>query len=267
MSTKLNFTNRIDLDASAVKAKLIPSQTVAGEYEIALSTDLSALSLNGDFTIVLTHKALGETKRFESAKQSDLQINIIHRLDGMRNPLEVISQLEIIQRDLNKVPLIRASIRNIKPEIPGEQGVKKSALKTKRDPNLNVPWRLNFSEGYPILHITDKNGLYDQLFLTPHFDPLTLPEVARQIFNWLIFDPDLKDTFHVDTWKMIFEQLGCERTFFDSLPTPNEEDGAMENMTPALREQIVSKSFQVADQLTSDLDLLTRLSNHEIGEE
>jgi hypothetical protein len=267
MSTKVNFTNRIDLDATAIKSKLVANSAIAGEYEIAIEADLSDIALTGEFTIVLTHKALGETNRYELPGQDELKINITHPLHGMRNPLEVVSQLEIIQRDSKNIPVIRASVRNINPEIPGEQSAKKSALKTKRDPDLNVPWRLDYSEGYPILHITDKHGLYDQLLLTPQFDALILPEVARQVFNWVIFDPNLKDSFHVDAWKLIFEQLGCERSFFDSLPTPNEEDGSMEDMTPALRAQIASKSQEVADKLTSDLDLLNRLSNTEIGDE
>jgi hypothetical protein len=267
MSTKVNFTNRIDLDPTAIKSKLVVNSAIPGEYEISMEGDLSDIALTGEFTIVLTHKALGETNRYELPGQNELRINITHPLHGMRNPLEVVSQLEIIQRDSKNIPVIRASVRNINPEIPGEQSAKKSALKTKRDPDLNVPWRLDYSEGYPILHITDKNGLYDQLLLTPQFDPLTLPEVARQVFNWVIFDPSLKDSFHVDAWKLIFEQLGCERAFFDSLPTPNDEDGSMEDMTPALRAQIASKSQEVADKLTSDLDLLNRLSNTEIGDE
>jgi len=267
MSTKVNFTNRIDLDPTTIKSKLIANSAIAGEYEIAIEADLSDIALIGEFTIVLTHKALGETNRFELPGQKELKINITHPLHGMRNPLEVVSQLEIIQQDSKNIPVIRASVRNINPEIPGEQTAKKSALKSKRDPDLNVPWRLDYSEGYPILHITDKHGLYDQLLLTPQFDPLILPEVARQVFNWVIFDPNLKDNFYVDAWKLIFEQLGCERSFFDSLPTPNEEDGSMEDMTPALRAQIASKSQEVADKLTSDLDLLNRLSNTEIGDE
>ena len=267
MSTKVNFTKRIDLEPESVKAKLVPSPSATGEYDVSVEADLTGIAISGEFTIVLTHKALGETKRFELPGQRDFKISLTNSLHGMRNPLEVVSQLELIQSDSSNIPVIRASVRNINPEIPGKQSAKKSALKTKRDPDLNVPWRLNYSEGYPILHVTDKNGLYDQLFLTPQFDPLILPEVVRQIFNWLVFDPDQKDNFHVDAWKMIFEQLGCERAFFDSLPTPNEEDGSMEEMTPALRAQIASMSFEVADRFTSDLDLLNRLSNTEIGDE
>jgi hypothetical protein len=267
MSTKVNFTKRIDIDPEIVKAKLIPSNPASGEYEVSIEADLTGIAIIGEFTVVLTHKALGETKRFELPGQQEFKISVINYLHGMRNPLEVVSQLELIQPDASNIPVIRASVRNINPEIPGEQSAKKSALKTKRDPDLNVPWRLNYSEGYPILHITDKNGLYDQLLLTSQFDPLILSEVVRQIFNWLVFDPDQKDTFHVDAWKMIFEQLGCERAFFDSLPTPDEEDGSMEDMTPALRAQIASMSFEVADRFTADMDLLNRLSNNEIGEE
>lgn len=267
MSTKVNFTKRIDIDPEIVKAKLVPSQSASGEYEVSIEADLTGIAISGEFTVVLTHKALGETKRFVLPGQQEFKISVINSLHGMRNPLEVVSQLELIQTDASSIPVIRASVRNINPEIPGEQSAKKSALKTKRDPDLNVPWRLNYSDGYPILHITDKNGLYDQLLLTSQFDPLILSEVVRQIFNWLVFDPDQKDTFHVDAWKMIFEQLGCERAFFDSLPSPDEEDGSMEDMTPALRAQIASMSFEVANRLTADMDLLNRLSNTEIGDE
>lgn len=267
MSTKVNFTDRIELSAEVVSSTLLITDSVYTEYDVSITADLRSLNILGPFKVILIHKALGQTKRYESDLTSDLNVNIRHSLAGMRNPLEVVSQLEIVQKDLNKIPVIRAMIRNIVPEIPGKQSSSKSALKTKRDPDLNVPWRLAFSEGYPILHVTDKNGLYDQLFLTPQFDPLILPEIVRQIFIWLVFDPSEKDAFHVDAWKAIFEQLGCDRTFFDSIAVPNEEDGFMEDMTPALRAQILAMSCDVSDRLAVDLDLLNRLFNAEMDEE
>lgn len=267
MSTKVNFTNRIEIDTNLINAKLLVVGQNPDRYEFNLETDLTNIGLAGVFTVVLTHKALGETDRFELPGQTNLNLKIKHNLKAMRNPLDVVSQLELVQFDMNSIPVIRASARNINPEIPGDQSARKSALKTKRDPNLNVPWRMNYSEGYPILHITDKNGLYDQLFLTPQFDPLILPEVVRQIFMWLIFDPGMKDAFYVDAWKLIFEQLGCERAFFDAFPAPNEEDGSMEGMTPSQRSLIEAKSIEVSNQFTLDLDLLNRLSSTEIGDE
>jgi hypothetical protein len=267
MSTKVNFTDRLDLSSENVASKLLINPAVSGAYEISILADLRFLKIPGPFKVVLIHKALGETRRFESVDQSDLLIDVRHSLEDMRNPLEVVSQLEIVQKDASNVPVIRAMIRNINPELPGKQSATKSALKTKRDPDLNVPWRLSYSEGYPILHVTDKNGLYDQLFLTPQFDPLILPEVVRQVFVWLVFDPSEKDSFHVDAWKSIFEQLGCERAFFDAFSVPNEEDGYMEGMTPSLRAQVLAMSCDVSDRLANDLDLLNRLSQAEKGEE
>lgn len=267
MSTKVNFTDRVDLNSDIVKSQLFLRDAVLSEYEVSINVDLRSLKISGQFKVILIHKALGETKRYESDDRTDLNIAIRHSLAGMRNPLEVVSQLEIVQRDVNRVPVIRAMIKNINPDLPGKQSASKSALKTKRDPDLNVPWRLSYSEGYPILHVTDKNGLYDQLFLTPQFDPLILPEIVRQIFVWLVFDPSEKDAFHVDAWKSIFEQLGCERTFFDAIAVPNEEDGFMEDMTPSLRAQVLAMSCDVSDRLAGDLDLLNRLSSAEIGEE
>jgi hypothetical protein len=267
MSTKLNFTNRVDLEPDCVKTKISPSSSVPNSYEISVMGDLSAANIVGDFTIVLTHKALGETIRYEVKNHSDLNFSIPNQPLNMRNPLDVLTQLEIVQLDQNGIPVIKVSVKNVIPELPGNQSARKSALKTKRDPDLNVPWRLYFTEGYPILHISDKHGLYDQLALTPYFDPLILPEVVKQIFNWLIFDPNMKDNTHVDAWKSIFEQLGCDRAFFDSLPSPNEEDGFMEDLTPAIRSEIEMKSFEVSDRFAMDLELLDRLSSNEIGDE
>ena len=267
MSTKLNFTNRVDLDPNCVKTKISPSSSVPNSYEISVTGDLSIVNLVGDFTIVITHKALGETVRYEVKQQVDLNFNIANQSLNMRNPLDVSTQIEIVQLDPNGIPVIKASVKNIIPELPGNQSARKSALKTKRDPELNVPWRLYFTDGFPILHISDKHGLYDQLALTPYFDPLILPEVVKQIFNWLIFDPSPKDNSHVDAWKSIFEQLGCERAFFDAIPSPNEEDGFMEDMTPAIRSEIEMKSFEVSDRFAMDLELLDRLSSTEIGDE
>lgn len=267
MSTKLNFTNRINLDPELVKASIQPSTSPIGSFEMKIDANLTSALISGQFMVVFTLKALGETKRIELAGPSDMKIEVLHSLHGMRNPLEVKVSLEVIQRDSKNIPIIRASVMNVDPEIPGKQSARRSVLKTKKDPGLNVPWRLIYSEGYPILHISDKNGLYDQLMLSPQFDPMILSDVVRQIFNWLIFDFEMKEGFYVDAWKSVFEKLGCDRSYFDTLPQPNEEDGSMEDMTPALREGIRTLSFEISDKLTSDLDLLSRLSNTEIGEE
>jgi len=267
MSTKLNFTNRMDLDPSFVVAKILVNPHQTSEYEFHIEIDLSAVLLVGEFDIVFTYKAIGETKRVEMKKQSNKQIIATHSLRGMRKPLDVVAYIKIIQLDKNLVPIIRASIRNVIPEVPGNQSAQRSALKTKRDPDLKVPWRLYFTEEYPILHVSDKNGLYDQLFSTPQFDPLILSEVVRQVFIWLVFDPGSKDQYYVDIWKKIFEDLGCDQAFFDDVPTPHEDDGSMEGMTPGLRDTVLAMSFQVSDRFTADFNLLGRLSNIKIGDE
>ncbi len=267
MSTKLNFTNRIDLDPSVIKAKIFPSALQVGEYEISITADLSSVPLTGDFDVVFLYKAIGETKRDEIKNQTGNKVEVTHSLQGMRKPLEVEIDVKVVQMDSKLIPIIRASIKRVIPEVPDKQSARSSALKTKKDSDLNVPWRLYFSEEYPILHVSDKHGLYDQLFSTPQFDPLILSDVTRQIFLWLVFDPSPKDQYFVGIWKTIFESLGCEQAFFDPLPIPNEEDGFMENMTPALREEVIAMSIQVSDRLTANLDLLNRLANTEIGDE
>ncbi len=80
MSTKVNFTNRIDLDPAAIKSKLVASSAISGEYEIVIEADLSDIALTGEFIVVLTHKALGETNRYELPGQNELNINITHPL-------------------------------------------------------------------------------------------------------------------------------------------------------------------------------------------
>jgi hypothetical protein len=267
MSTRLNFTNRVALDPEMITAAILQSSVASTEYDIKITIDLSAVSLIGLFDVVFTYKALSETRRYVETAVSDLKLSINHSLHGMRNPFDVVAAIEVIQKDPKGIPLIKASARKIEPEIPGKQSARRSVLKTKRDPNLNVAWRLNYSEGYPILHISDKNGLYDQLALMPQFEPLILPEIARQVFNWLIFDPNPKDQIFVAAWKVIFEQLGCDQSYYDGIPVPDDENGSMEDMTPALRAEIEAKSIEISDRFTGDFDYLNRLSSSEIGEE
>ena len=127
MSTRVNFTKRVEIHPSSVKVRIAQKLDDSRNYDIQVEADLSELSLSGEFEVVLTHKAYGETRRFVAPGVKDLNLSFTHSLAGMRKPLEVTTQLEIVQKDAHGIPVIKAFIKNVEPEISERQSAKKSA--------------------------------------------------------------------------------------------------------------------------------------------
>jgi hypothetical protein len=251
MSTKLNYTRRLEISPESVAASVVES--APSIYALQIEWDFSAYELEKGFRLIFVLKAIGETFRHPHKHLDDVKNSLLIPLAGMRNPLDLNIRIKVVSDDVHGVPVVQAQVKTLSPEVPERFSKKRSLLGTKNDDTLAVPWRLYFTDGVPVLHISNQHGLYTILdSQTPEFDPMILPEVVRQIFIWLATSRDDKDVVYSDGWKRVFNQFGCGATFFDSLKEFHE-------LTEAERQDLVNRSYELSDAFCEEMQYLELL--------
>jgi len=216
MTIKLNFTQRIDFSETAVAAKIYEKNANSSSFIVDVDWDLTEYGLMEPIEVVILAKALGETVRAGTGTGNFLKGSTSIDLGGMRNPLDCQIDLKLTRRDARGIPVILGVLRNAQPVLPDTSKPKKSLLRTKKDPQLDVPWALNFEDGLPTLYVSDQSEIYEPLSVSsPIFDAIVLPEVVRQIFIWIKLPGEDKDPTYVEGWKSVFEGLGCPRDYLD----------------------------------------------------
>ena len=261
MSTKFNYTNRIALAQDVLRAQVLPKVGATDKYEICFDWRLTEYSLPSIYELVFVLKVIGQTHREKVAAVEASTGTFKVDLAEISTPQEITVTMKVVSRDSNGVPIIIAILENFQPEFPKAVSSRRSLLKTTKDSQLSVPWRLQIDDGIPTLHISDRNGVYDKLTLfTPEFDALVLPDVVRQIFLWLVSGDDEMDSIHAEGWKAIFEELGCPRSYFDGLSEFVE-------MTSVERLDITSRSNEVSEAFVLDQEYFSFLAAIERGDE
>jgi hypothetical protein len=189
---------------------------MSNSFMLDANWDLSEYGLQEPFEVVVLAKALGETIRFGTGKGNNTKGSISLDLKGMRNPLDCRIDLKVTRPDSRGIPVILGVLHNAQPVLPDTSKPKKSLLRTKKDPKLEVPWTMSFEDGLPTLYVSDKAEIYEPMTASsPIFDAIVLPEVVRQIFVWVKLPGEDKDPTYVEGWKSVFEDLGSPREYLD----------------------------------------------------
>ncbi|MBM4075185.1 MAG: hypothetical protein FJ267_06035 [Planctomycetes bacterium] len=120
--------------------------------------------------------------------------------------------------------MIRGVLDGIYPLDESDNSKSKSILKIVRDDELGVPWQLRFEE-IPVLYLTGRRDLFVYLKESSReFNPTVLPEIVRQIFEWLALgDHDFDDEI-LGQWVIFFEALGCEPGFLETSRTRTDDE-------------------------------------------
>jgi hypothetical protein len=125
-----------------------------------------------------------------------------------------------------------------------------------KSPDLTVPWRMEFNDDEPVLMISDRQELFHNLRDTsPLFTPLVLPDVVRQIFEWMALS-DVDYTSEVmKQWVKYFEKLSCPSDFIqvDRSQANEDEINEVMNMSRIVSEEF-SKKFKIIDAVASTFD-------------
>ena len=213
MPVNYNYTGRIDIDPSCLTANLKVDSGVymadlkwaIDEYDIPKTSEL-IVTFNGVFERHI--ESLGLVAGGIGEKSIDIS--------SLRRPLDVSLSLKVVVKDAANLPILKAFLDKKRPTIEGVEASSESILESLYDPDLEVPWAVQFDSGRPVLHISNHDEMGPALHNKPLFDLLVIPAVLEQILEWIVWDEsDSKDDDVVEKWKLFFRDLDIDDDFFE----------------------------------------------------
>ena len=215
MSANFNYTGRIDIDPAVFTASI---EEVDSEYFANVSWDLSTYGF-ADEAVIQLHisnlfEKLIDILGHAAASVGSKKINI----SALRLPLEATMTLKVVANDADGKPINLGWIKSFKPTVLGSEGGGRSLLETLPSSDLQVPWRLVTESGRPVLHISTRHDLNASMQNDELFDPIVIPAVLEQVFQWIIWDEsDNRDDDILARWKKFFTELGATDGSFEEL--------------------------------------------------
>jgi hypothetical protein len=247
----LNFTNRVDLLPVDVSATY---SVIENLCTLKLGWQLGHYGFESTAEIVVDIRVKGSTeaRRLNIGKIDNGFGEKTFELANMRNPELMELRFKVVHSNFGEMPMLRASLDRITPVDVNPNNRSKSFFKIVKQDELSVPWRLYLEDNEPILYISGRQEMFRQLRdSTPLFSPLVLPELIRQIFDWIAF-VEIDGSNKVQTqWVAYFEALGCPNDFlYESRDRGVEEDV----------ENVWQEAQRVSDEFSKKFKIINTIS-------
>ncbi len=259
-TTALNFTGRIDLDEHEIQAAYRIEDDV---FVLQLRWFLEHYSLSADSTLFIEMKGgsqTSETHRLDLGLLGNGTGERELRIERVRNHDLIKIRFGVVKKNDLGIPMILADRDRISPINSGEGAPSRSFLKMVKVSDLPTPWRVHFEDDEPVLQVTDRSGLYQQLRdSSPLFLLVILPEVVRQIFEWLATTEVDRTSGSIRQWIKYFERFHCPVGFLNQVRERSDEDSWLDVTSNArVVSEEFSKSFKFIDKLA---DIFTSEEN------
>ena len=161
-ATQLNYTNRIDIQSSEIEA----AYRVEGDHcKVTLKWLLGHYALDEDCQIFigLLGTSTTEARRIQLGSLGDGNGSEVIDFRNLRNPELMKLRFLVVKVDDRGIPMIKADLGGISPLDQSDNSKAKSFLKIIKQDDLMVPWRLSFNDEEPIIVISGRQDLYQQL--------------------------------------------------------------------------------------------------------
>ena len=223
MINKLNYTNRLDIHSDRVEAEIVLD---LDRYSLKINTDFLDLGFSEDAQLIIEIRSPGTSEiirrdlgnLYSEGPFYDLNLAIL------RNPLESRLRFKVV-REMQGKRLLVGQLDNFVPRVPHLEEDRKSLLKIAKNVELEVPWRVLFDSGEPILAIAGREGLYERRsFFEREFLLMNLSEIVRQVFDWIVSDTEIDNETIRNGWIDFFIEMGCPSSFFEELHSSEEDD-------------------------------------------
>lgn len=250
MKATFNYTDRIDLDKQDFEASIVESEN---GRSINLKWTNLPISELAKTTLVVEVYASGEEHRFpiemDFLKDSAVEIAI----DNVRATIPRL-RVKFIDTTHPALPLIRASIDNLRPIMSDEPGSIRSLLPIVKELGLEVAWQVRFEDNSePILYICSQNDLADWLLTKPLFKAAIFPQIIEKIGEWLFTLSESESEEQVPLlWTRFFKNLGVSR--------PNEDDDSTSYLAE-VREEAKSAAVAYSKRFNSLRELQAMMNN------
>jgi hypothetical protein len=237
MLQKINFTGRVDLPMESLDAYI---EKQGPRTILQLDWDFSRFSFDQKAEMWLEIRRAGsyEYRReyLSSFKKRVSSASI--DVSNMTDPMNLRLRLKIVS-DGNGKRLLIGTLDNFVPRVPQESSRQKGFLKIVKDDSMEIPWRMKYELGEPVLVISGKKNNYSVLKEeSQFFIPAILPEVVRQVCMWAIKDRDRENLVVFSKWERFLVNLGVSPNLFER--DESSEDLEDSDFTSLVEESSIS---------------------------
>ena len=243
---RINYTGRIDLESHEVEATYRVENDLV---DLTIKWLLGHYGLPKDCKLVTEIGAPGKSTEFirielgdlgEGHGEKTLQLKV-------RNPELIGIRFKVIQINSDGVPFSRAYAK-VRPDDLSENSRARSFLKIIKDEDLTVPWQVKFENDLPYLAVPPYDDLFPDLALAKNlFIPTVLPDVVRQIFEWLATSEVDLNNETIRQWIKFFEKLSCESNFFESSQARDNQEW---------QNKVIAKAIEVSEEFSKKFAII-----------
>ncbi|MDA8552204.1 hypothetical protein N9K78_02835 [Aquiluna sp.] len=214
MSTRtLNSTGRSRITLNMIDMEVLPSTLDSTSRSIRARCDVSSLALPKDSSLFLELSNSYSETRFElSADGENNEIEVDSGFfSGTVRAKFVASHLEA-----NRVAIISAESVAILFDGPSGESTLNSPLILRPDPDLEVPWKLDFTNGDFMVLVSNRGNLWTQyLKSSATFKALIASPLVFQICLYLLDQDETNDGAAMVQWIETLKPYGLDLTVLD----------------------------------------------------
>lgn len=214
MLQKVNFTGRVDLPMDSLDAYI---EKQGSRFILHLEWDFGRFNFDSKSELWLEIRRAGTYEyRREYLSNFKKGKNVASvDVSNMTDPMNLRLRLKVVF-DKEGKRLLVGNLDNFVPRVPEDKNMQRGFLKIIKDDSLEIPWRLKFDYGEPILVISGKRNTYTFLKEDSRFFiPAILPEVVRQVAIWAFGDRNRENQEVFDKWENFLRKLGAAAELFD----------------------------------------------------
>jgi hypothetical protein len=226
MIRRLNFTNRIKIKREDVMITVLDT-----DKQILFEANLSGLAKynlpSESFVFVEAYRmsnwmrfSFGQVGKITHPKSLALKSFTSYEGIKFRVKITAAGQNHMLLAEADAIPLLT-----------------KDQKKSDKDPLLPVIpsdelgdeiYRVDYSEGNPILLINSSVGNYKNIGLSPSFVSLALPAVLREILTKIVLIDKRIDDDDMDDWHCRWIKFSTQLLGYDELPSTEDLDECAE---------------------------------------
>lgn len=205
MKRTVNFSGRKRILADDFHLIFRENKGSAAGHNVEIAWDLTQLELPSDSQLFLECAGRGQFYRFNLGEVGVGIGEASKPLGSVRDLSSIRAEVFVTAAD-GQVSRILASSAPVSVAL-GEDSTStsKSILALRVEPRLEVMWRVNYSEGMPVLEVSQRFG---SVHSEDWFFPTVLPAVVREIYiNVSLGIFEMEDE-SIQDWVTYFEGLG-----------------------------------------------------------
>jgi hypothetical protein len=258
MKRTINPTGKLRIELEHVSATYDPN---SGFRKIDVEWDLTSFSFDVTSEVVVEIATLGNTERFVAPLLTSESGNASFDVPESSVQHSTSVRLSVVEPAGRRMILGATSSISLTPESGGRSQL--ALLPIQPLASLERAFAVDFTTGYPVLQVSNQDGLYLGLIANPVFLPSILPSVVESIAYNLMVNSDPIDAQKLAAWDRQFKSWGCD---LEAMERVRGEIDSVEDIADALA-QAQELAETAAAHFSKKFTLNKRLKDATEGED